>query len=211
MGANKKIVPIALIKFNIFLFVISILVVIRHIIIFNGINNMSMAKSMTILMIILFAMIGIITALLNIVIIIRHQINKIVQRITGQRVVTTTISLVTLFGVIMIITAIIAPGSYLIADEFLICTATILVLTDNLMLKNNVNMIEDYSKLNTLKYKLKNSLLSDKDIEHVVLWEKYLAYAVSFGISKKIIEKIGKLNLDDDLTKLINDKDILEY
>ena len=71
MGANKKSVPIALRKFNIFLFVISILVVIRHII-FNGINNMSMAKSMTILMIILFAMIGIITALLNIVIIIRH-------------------------------------------------------------------------------------------------------------------------------------------
>ena len=110
MEANKKSVPIALRKFNIFLFVISILFVIRHII-FNGINNMSMAKSMTILMIILFAMIGIITALLNIVIIIRHQINKIVQRITGQRVVTTTISLVTLFGVIMIITAIIAPRS----------------------------------------------------------------------------------------------------
>lgn len=210
MGANKKSVPMVIRAFNIFLFVLSVLVVIRHII-YNGINKISIPSSLSLYIIILLVMAGVASILLNIIIMVRHQINKIVQRITGQRVVTTTVSLVVLFGVIIIITAIISPGSYLIADEFLICTATILILTDNLMLKNNVNMIEDYSKLNTLKHKLENSLLSDKDIEHVTLWEKYLAYAVSFGISKKIIKKIKGLNLDDDLTKLINNNDISEY
>jgi uncharacterized membrane protein len=111
----------------------------------------------------------------------------------------------------MIATMLLLPGSYLIADEFLICIATILILTDNLMLKNNVNMIEDYSKLNTLKYKLENSLLDEKDIEYVTLWGKYLAYAVSFGISKKIIKRIKGLNLDDDLQGLLGNDIFVDY
>lgn len=47
------------------------------------------------------------------------------------------------------------------------------MLTDNLMLKNDAIMIEDYSKLNTLKKKIEDyTLLKDKNIEYVQLWEK---------------------------------------
>lgn len=109
---------------------------------------------------------------------IRHKVNKTVQKVTGQKVATTTISTIVFLGIIIIITAIFIPAKFLIADEILICIATILVLTDNLMLKNDAIMIEDYSKLNTLKKKIEDyTLLKDKNIEYVQLWEKYLCYA----------------------------------
>lgn len=33
----------------------------------------------------------------------------------------------------------------------------------------------------------------EKDLEHIVLWGKYLAYAVSFGNAKKITKKYKEL------------------
>ena len=81
---------------------------------------------------------------MNLIVIIRHKINKTVQRITGQKIATTTISLLVLFGSMIILTAIFSPVKYIVVDEILICIATILVLTDNLMLKNSVIMIEDF-------------------------------------------------------------------
>ena len=115
-------------------------------------------------------------------------------------------------GIIIIITAIFIPAKFLIADEILICIATILVLTDNLMLKNDAIMIEDYGKLNTLKKKIEDyTLLKDKNIEYVQLCEKYLCYAVSFGISNKIINCIDGLNIDDDLEKLVSSEFMSSY
>ena len=103
----------------------------------------------------------------------------------------------------MAITYFIFHSLDLLLDELLIGVATLIVLTDNLMLKNSIKMIEDYSKLTTLKNNLEYTLLSEKDIEQVVLWNQYLAYAVSFGIGKKIIDKMKDIYVDDDLLNLI--------
>ena len=132
MGANKRSVPMILRGFNIFLFIIAILVVIKHIQ-YNGLNIYEASGETAIsILVLLLAMwpvlMGVISIFLNLIIIFRHKINKTVQRITGQKVATTTISLIVLFGTIMIITALIAPAKFLIADEFLICIATILIL-----------------------------------------------------------------------------------
>lgn len=212
IGANRIKVPLLVRGFNIFLFVLSIVFAIKHIM-FNGFDMYSntasifVASSMAILFFLPIAF-GVITLVINLIIMVRHKINKAVQKITGQKVVTTTITLIVLFGIIMILTAIFAPEKYLIADEFLICIATILILTDNLMMKNDVMMIEDFSKLNSLKYKIETStLMSTRDVEEIVLWEKYLAYSVSFGITKKIYSRIKGLEIDDDLFELINNKD----
>ena len=52
----------------------------------------------------------------------------------------------------------------------------IIMLTDNLMMKNSVKMIEDYSKINSFKDKLEDyTMMEDRDIEQVKLWGKYLA------------------------------------
>ena len=209
-GANQAKVPLILRAFNVFLFILSILVVYKHTM-FNGfdIYNSKISNNILLELIIyiipLFPLLmGIFYIPINLIIIIRHKINKAVQRITGQKIVTTTISLLILFGVIILLTAIISSEKYIVADEVLICIATILILTDNLMLKNNSIMIEDYSKLNALKYKIENyTLMEDRDIEQITLWEQYLSYSVSFGISNKIIKRIKGLHLDEDLERLI--------
>lgn len=212
-GANQAKVPFILRIFNIFLFILSIIFVYKNIM-FNGLNIYSSKSQQDLLAIILYILIvgfplimGILYILINLIVMLRHKINKTVQKITGQKVVTTTISLIIFFGIIIILTAIFLPVKYIIADEILICIATILILTDNLMLKNSVTMIEDYSKLNTLKDKIENySIMKDKDIEQIVLWEKYLSYAVSFGLAKKVIKRIDGLYMDDDLINLVKDE-----
>ena len=50
-------------------------------------------------------------------------------------------------------------------------------------------------------------IMEDKDIEQVFLWEKYLSYAVSFGITSKIMKRIQGLYLDDDLLGLLNNEE----
>lgn len=218
LGANQAKVPMIVRAFNMFLFILSIVVVVKHIM-FNGYEIYDSATSdyiiiegiMFIIMLLPFFM-GFLYLPLNLIVMVRHKINKTVQKISGQKVVTTTISLLILFGVIIALTAIFSIQKYIIADEILICIATILILTDNLMLKNNAIMIEDYSKLNTLKYKIENySIMEDKDIEQVTLWEKYLSYAVSFGIANKIVKRIQGLNLDDDLLNLVNQDSFLDF
>lgn len=210
-GANQAKVPLILRGFNVFLFILSLIVIAKHIM-FNGFNiynetTMSVnTKAIFITMLTLLPItMGILYLPINLIIIIRHKINKTVQRVSGQKIVTTTISLVVIFGIIIILTACFSPVKYIVADEILICIGTILILTDNLMLKNNAMMIEDFSKLNTLKDKIENySMMEDRDIEQVMLWEQYLSYAVSFGVADKIMKRLNGLYLDDDLTKLIN-------
>lgn len=210
-GANEAKVPLIIRAFNIFLFILSIVLVIKHII-FNGFDIFVPNQMLTIFTILLSfslafipVVMGLIQVILNIIIMIRHKVNKTVQKVTGQRVVTTTISTVVLFGILIVLTAIFAPAKFLVADEILLCIATILVLTDNLMLKNDAIMIEDYSKLNTLKKKIEDyTLIKERGIEYIELWEKYLSYAVSFGISDKIINCMKGLNIDDDLEKLVS-------
>lgn len=217
-GANQAKVPLIVRAFNIFLFILSILVIYKHVM-FNGFSIYDVQTSFRILSLLGISVLpfiplimGILYIPINLIIMIRHKINKTVQKITGQKIVTTTISLLVFFGIIIILTAIFSPIKYIIADEILVCIATILILTDNLMLKNNVMMIEDYSKLNTLKYKIQNySIMEDKDIEQVTLWEKYLSYAVSFGVADKIIKRINGLYIDDDLTNLVNDEMFLDF
>ena len=68
-------------------------------------------------------------------------------------------------------------------------------------------MIEDFSRLNMIKDKLEDdTLFKDRDVEQVILWEKYLAYAVAFGVADKIIKRIKEINIDDDLEKILESK-----
>lgn len=210
LGANEAKVPKFLRIFNVFLFILTLIVVYKHIM-FNGFNiydstssNMFFIEFVILIICMLPIFMGLIIIPINLIILIRHKINEKIQKITGQKVVTTSISLTILFGTIIILTYLFLSSKYLIADEILICIAMIILLTDNLMLKNNPRMIEDYSRLNMLKDKIKKySLLKDRDIEQIVLWDKYLSYSVSFGISNKIINRIKDLNIDDDLIDII--------
>lgn len=84
----------------------------------------------------------------------------------------------------------------------LISICAIISFTDGLMLKNNKRMIEYYSQLHVLKKKVQDTLLNDKDIEYIELWDRYLTYAISFGITKKIQKRVKYIDLDNDLLNM---------
>ena len=207
IGANKSKVPIPLRVLNVGLLIIAIILVIRHIM-FNGFDVYTSTMSIVgfvfvnglyyLPLIIAFSYIPI-----YILVALRHRVNNVLQKITGQKVVTTSVTIILVIVLIVILTAIFSPIKYIIIDELLIGIALLIVLTDNLMLKNNDEIMDDYEKLNLLKDKIENyTLLDEKDIEHIELWDKYLCYGVSFGIGEKIINRLKGLYLDDDLLKL---------
>ena len=216
-GANKNNIPKILRIFNTILFVIAVFVAIKHMLyegfeIYTGLD-MFFAIAMFCISIFPLALMLLYIPIM-IIITVRHSITKLVHKITGQRVVTTTITIITIFIIILILTILfVNPGNrYVLADEILICIALIIMFTDNLMLKNSVNMIEDYSRLNSLKDKIEDyTMMEDRDIEQVTLWGKYLAYSVSFGIAEKISKRIKDLHIDDDLLGMLNNKNLNEY
>lgn len=61
------------------------------------------------------------------------------------------------------------------------------------------NFLEDYS------------LLSEQEENAILIWEKYLIYAVSLGVNKKIIKKYGNLNKTLLLDELYLKKFYTEY
>ena len=61
------------------------------------------------------------------------------------------------------------------------------------------NYIEDYS------------MLSEQEEKAIIIWEKYLIYAIVLGVNKKIIEKYAQLNNIQILNKVYLKKLYIEY
>ena len=217
IGANQKKVPVFIRVFNTFLFFFTVYISIKHIL-YEGMEIFDTWSLVATIFIILIYMLPItmlvIYGVLKIIVAVRKKVNKLINKITGQRVVTTTVAIIVIFLIIIILTSIFSSTAnrYIIADEVLICISLIIMLTDNLMMKNSIKMIEDFSKINCFKDKIENyTMMEDRDIEQVTIWGKYLAYSVSFGIANKIRKRIKDLSLDDDLLELLNNENILEY
>ena len=209
-GANLRGVPKMLTIFNTILFIASIYISIKHVL-FRGLEIYSDIDILMSILIIGFSILPFAMALLYIplylIVAIRQKVTQLIHKITGQRVVTTAVTIIAISLIIIMLTASLTNPSnrYIIADEILICVALLIMLTDNVMLKNRVDMIEDYCKVNGLKEKIENyTMMEDRDIEQVELWGKYLSYAVSFGIASKISKRIKGLHIDDDILDLIN-------
>ncbi len=218
VGANVSKVPMAVRVFNVMLFFISIIIALIHFE-YNKLNiyNPETIKGINIEIIGAFLfclpmLLGILYIPIYLMICTRHRVNKAIRKFTGQKVVTTTVTIVLIFFVVMLITLLFGESiRFLIIDELLISISLIIMLTDNLMLKNEAVMIEDFSRLNMIKDKLEDdTLFKDRDVEQVTLWEKYLAYAVAFGVADKIIKRIKEINIDDDLEKILESKMIFD-
>ena len=209
IGANNVSVPKAIRVINIFLLIGAIILAIYHITTIVEKETFEILSIIGPMLIIIIPLL--LTIILNVVIKLRHVITKNVQKINGKKIVTTSVSIIVFTIIIMAITYWVFKEPRLIVDELLISVAALIVITDNLMLKNSIKMIEDYSRLTSLKEKLENTLLDEKDIEHIYLWNEYLAYAVSFGIGEKIIKKMKNIYLDDDLLNyIVKNNDLLD-
>ena len=216
-GANTQSVPHGLRVINTILFFVVLVIAFIHI----HIEGFEIYSSMDILLTVFYISVAFLPIVLWLIYIpiyilmkVRHRVTSLLHKITGQKVITTSVAIIAIFLIILIITILFSNvgNRYIIADEILICAAMLIMFTDNLMLKNNVNMIEDYSRLNGLKEKIENyTMMEDRDIEQVVLWEKYLAYAVSFGIANKISKRIKQLNIDEDLLSIVDNAKMMDY
>ena len=103
---------------------------------------------------------------------VRKSINKVVQKINGQKIVSMSVTIILIFLVIMVFTFIISGNQFLLVSELLIGISTLIMLTDNLMTQNDPIMIEDFSRLNALKYKIENySMMKNRDIKEIILWK----------------------------------------
>mgnify|MGYP002627185772 CR=1 FL=1 len=61
------------------------------------------------------------------------------------------------------------------------------------------------------KYLTDYSLLKDKDVPDLVLWEKYLVYATAFGISEKVIESLKATYPEVFVKESWNDEEMSQY
>lgn len=214
LGANKSKVPFVIKFANTLLFIM----VITHFQ-YNKLNMYSVPEMIMsnigmifiVLLMFLPLVMGILYVVLNIFMFFKHTTNKLINKITNHKVISTTITIIILFIIILAITYFLDVDKFIIVDEILICISVIILLTDNLMLKNEVNVIEDYSRLNLLKYKIQNTLMNTREIQEIVLWEKYLTYAISFGTADKISNKIKDINIDGDTIKLLNNAMFMNY
>ena len=73
--------------------------------------------------------------------------------------------------------------------------------------------LEEYEKVRGLRdYLLDYSLIKERDIKSVIIWDKYLVYATAFGISSKVTEKFSEALMDiakilDTINKLVINED----
>lgn len=221
-GANKNKISYNLKGVNIFFLICSILLSLCHMEIQNILPESNilfkngeihrffyMYIIITISIIVFFEIL-----LINLFFKLRDKVSKKIYRITERKIITTIITTIIFFIVIIFVLVIcgVNLNKHLMADIVLVFITLIIALTDNLMMKNDINRVEDYSRLCLLKDKINNySLLNEKDIEHILLWEKYLAYAVSFGITEKIHNRFSNIILDDELLQMFNSSEFNSF
>lgn len=218
IGANRATVPVGVRMLNNILLILTIIwsFVSVQKLVFNIFNNSELNMNLIVCFVCIIFCLPLIMSLLyiplSLIVGMRRLILKKVQKFSGQKVISTTITIIVFCAIIMIITAIFSSVRGLILDELLLCIALIICLTDNLMLKNSEAIVEDFNKLNALKNKIKDyTMMDERDIEQIFLWNQYLAYAVSFGVAEKIMKRIDVMTIDDDLQKMVFGCDISYY
>lgn len=81
-------------------------------------------------------------------------------------------------------------------------TLTILIcLINSIMPYTNKGKIEKRKLLGLKKYINEYSLIKDRDLNAVIVWDEYLAYATAFGIPNKVTDKIYKSIYNANINK----------
>ncbi len=204
LGANKKSVPISIRIADIVILILSIIMAVAHIAI-NGLNVQMYSYTIIIAMFVLigvFVIIPLIAVGTHLIMFLMAYIRRLInienEKGTGQKVKATSISIFIMVIIIAIGLALTSHSFILVIDEIMIGIAILLVRTDNLMLKNDNKILDDYYNLKRLKEKIEDySLLNEKNAEFIKLWQNYISYSVAFGNSKKISSMIKKVYAQD--------------
>lgn len=218
-GANTEGVPKPFRIYNIFLFVIAIILCIFHIketsfnieITVSTILVIGLVISLILISIPLLIAIGYL--ILKIIGYTKKGINRINEsKFAGQKIVSKSVSVILSTIVLACITSLITRNIYLVLDVILIGVSYLVVKTDNLMIKNNKEFLREYASIKALAEKIENyTTLNQKNIEQIRLWKEYLTYSIAFGISTDIVNYLDGLNCEDKLIEELKDYDLLYY
>lgn len=95
--------------------------------------------------------------------------------------------------VVLVILFFIAPIAIFVFSLYILLIANIAVYNSNI---NKITLLSQKGDLELhqwrglKKYMEDYSLLKDKQVPDIVLWEKFLVYATTFGISKQVIKQL---------------------
>lgn len=209
-GANISRMPLFIKIINFFLVIFSVGMATVHII-NNGLDvhiyqtTIFLILSIAIAVIIILPIVAFtIHLILFMIVIFKKIIKSTAEKHSGKTIVST--SLLILLSMIVFITILyfVFPNKYLCLDVLMIGIAILIVKTDNLMTKHNKEVLNDYYSLQEIKYKIEEySLIKDEQINYIKLWEEYLVYAVAFGISIPIVNKLKETHREDEDLKYL--------
>lgn len=218
MGANINKVPKFLKIANIFLIVISVIISVIHIA-NNGLNihiyetTIFIVAAIFVAVIVILPIVAfIIHVLLLLTVFIKRTIKLQTKRHSGKQIVTTSLLILVDICILIGIIYGIVPNKYICLDIFMIGMSILIVKTDNLMTKHNNEIMKDYSALKDIKNRIEEyTLIEEKEINYIKLWEEYLVYAISFGITVDIIDKLRDTTQEDKDIKFLLKADSLYY
>lgn len=210
IGANIPRVPFTIRIINIGLMIFSILLSIVHIL-NNGINVHIYETTVWLLLFILAAVMLVIPVvaliihlILFMIVIIKRSIKSTTEKYSGKKIVQMSILIIVTMLILIALIYAIIPNKYICLDIFMIGMTILIVKTDNLMTKHNLEVLNDYYALREIKYKIKEySLIQDEQINYIKLWEEYLIYAVAFGIPVPIVNKLKETHQEDEELKYL--------
>lgn len=194
LGANKNKVPLITRIFNIGVFIASLSLFLS--VIWQSIFHLEVT---TIDIVVLHFTVMFIGFFIPILIILMYsaivffiQTSKIMKRVADKfadkRVAVITILVVAILSLLIYLTFKFSITTAIIPYELLICMAFLIIKTDNMLLKNDVEIMADYNRMKILKERVKEySTLDKKEIENIKLWDFYMTSAVAFGVARKAI------------------------
>lgn len=214
VGANNNSVPLLLKVFNNVLMFFILMIVGTHIL-SNGlgivINNLQV-------LIIMFAAIALLATLpiiyffslltLKIIMVFFKSVEEMSEKHTGRNLISKSVSIIIATILLIGIVLLLPIDTYLVYDVLIIGMAFLVVQTDDYMLKHSPKILLDYYNLKRIENKIQDySLMKEKNIEYIKLWDIYYPYSVALGIPIEV-DKESYINYNIDTNLIINKYDM---
>ena len=214
-GANKNSVPFLLRLFNKLVIMVFVLYLVGYHVVTNGlgviITNFQLLVIMCALIfcIVIIPLIYIITLIiLKTIMISFKSLQEISEKNTGRNLIAKSIAIIVSTILLMAVVLLLPIDTYIVYDVLIIGVGFLIISTDDYMLKHDKEILNDYYNLKGIEKKIIDySLMKEKTIEYVEVWEKYYTYSVALGIVLEVNkESIITYNIDSNL--IINKYDL---
>ena len=219
-GANMNAVPFLLKVFNTFCIMLFILLLVGNHVVTNGIGLVINNFHVLIIMFALIFLISILPliyiialVLLKTIMISYISLKEVSEKNTGRNLIANSIAIIVSTIVVMAFVLLLPIDTYIVYDVLIIGVGFLIIHTDDYMLRHNKEILNDYYNLKEIEEKIKKySLIEEKNIEYIELWNKYYTYSVALGITLEINkESIINYNLDSRLIINKCDMQIIYY